>query len=618
MLNDHKISGEGVDTLLTQVRPRLEGAAKQMAEDFYTSLQDWKGPASILSHLTAGDFARIKARQAEHLLELLAPGLTREKLQAIASQAGRAHVMVGVDVLWLVQASHIYEGQLWSFIDSLSLGSAQRDQIHQEVRKRLQCDLEAQVAVYRDVESRISSAIEEVNEQVSSAQNLADLVRGAMRVVGELPGSPTLLFGRSDPDGNIQIEATYGPEAERYHQAMEQGNIPKFSTNPNLPAGQGPAGRAWRTRKIIAADAWALDPTISPWHPIGNALGFRSSISVPLLDNREDTIALLNAYSKWPGYFSTSRMHGVLSHVQHVLEHSIQRFSHAKVIPLAEQQAYRDLLRRDRVTVLYQPVISLNSGRLEKVECLARLRDTNGRLICPGNFLPAMGKLELLALFRQVLEQACEDSLRLSEREVTPLVAINFPTEGLGDEIYEQVLLSTLAKYHIPGNCLQLEILETEDSSSHLDRYFAFIQRLRAEGICFAQDDLGSGHSSLLRMDMYDFDEVKIDKGLILNASGRPDHALEFILHLTQLVHGRHMRVTVEGVEDFEMLEAATILGADYGQGFGIGMPMCIDDIIPWSESYRFSVDPWNPQTSLGAKAAALLDRKFGFAEPRM
>jgi EAL domain-containing protein (putative c-di-GMP-specific phosphodiesterase class I) len=615
MLNEQNISGDGVSILLTQIQSQLASVAKQMAEDFYTTLGEWKEPASILAHLSVEEFAHIKQRQAQHLLDLLSPDLSREKLQLIASHAGTAHAMVGVDVLWLIQASHIYESQLWQFIDSLSFSASQCEQIHQVVRQRLHVDLETQVAIYREIESKISSAISEVNEQISSAQNLADLVRVAMRIVGDLPGNPTLNFARADAEGNILIEATHGREAELYHQAIEAGQVPKFSTNPDLPAGQGPMGRAWRTGQIIAADAWALDETISPWHSVGKNLGFRSSIAVPLLDSREDTIAMLNAYSKWPGYFSTPRMRGVLRHVQHVLEHGLQRFSHARVIPLSEQQAYRDLLRRASVVVMYQPIISLNSGELKKVECLARLQDTDGKLISPGNFLSAMGKQELFTLFTQVLDQALADTPKLCKVGVTPLIAINFPTEGLGDETYEQALLYILEKYRISGSCLQLEILETEDNSSHLDQHYAFIQRLRAEGIRFAQDDLGSGHSSLLRMDTYDFDEVKIDKGLILSATRRPQHALEFILRLTQLAHGRNMRVTVEGLETFEMLEAATILGANFGQGFGIGEPMPIDQLLAWNESYSFSIDPWNPQTRLGAQAAALLDSRPGYAE---
>lgn len=617
LLNDRDVYGDGASALLAQIWPQLASTAKQVAENFYTALHSKQESASVLVHLSAEEFVRLKQRQAQYLVDLLDPDLSREKQEAIASYAGKAHAMVGVDVLWLIEASHIYESELRRFIHSLSLASGKREQICRVVSGRLQCDLEFQVAVYREIESSVSDAIQRIDEHVFNARNLADLVRGTMGIIGGLPGEPSVLFARADAHGNIQVEATCGEKAERYHQAMESGQIPKFNTNPNLPSGRGPAGESWRTGKIVAADAWALDNTIAPWHPIGMALGFRSSVSVPLVDTAQNTIAMLPAYSQWPGYFSTPRIRGILTHTQHVLEHGIARFSHARVVPFAEQQNYRDLLRRCRVVVLYQPVINLDSGQLGKVECLARLRDEKDKLIAPGEFLPAMGKQELFALFKQVVEQACADSCGLSERGVKPVIAINFPAEGLGDANYEQTLFSTLARYHVPGDRLQLEILETEDTGSHIDQHRAFIKRLRAAGICFAQDDLGSGYSSLLRMDKYDFDEVKIDRGLINHASQKPQRALQFIWHLTQLAHGRDMRVTVEGLEDSEMLEAATILGADYGQGYGIGRPMRMDQVILWNESFRVSVDPLNPQTGLGAEAAALLGRDPERVDPR-
>jgi hypothetical protein len=108
-------------------------------------------------------------------------------------------------------------------------------------------------------------------------------------------------------------------------------------------------------------------------------------------------------------------------------------------------------------------------------------------------------------------------------------------------------------------------------------------------------------------MGQYSFDEVKIDQGLVRSVLHKPQRALEFILYLTRLAHAFGTHVVVEGLEYLGMIEAAAILGADHGQGFGIGAPMPAADVAAWYGSYRFPVNPQNPRTALGAMAGYLL-----------
>jgi len=159
---------------------------------------------------------------------------------------------------------------------------------------------------------------------------------------------------------------------------------------------------------------------------------------------------------------------------------------------------------------------------------------------------------------------------------------------------------------------LYLEMLETKESLD-TGRRDARIAEFQQGGIRIVQDDLGSGHSSLLRMDRVPCDRVKIDQGLVRGALKRPVRALEFIYHLTLLARGFGTPVTVEGLEDEGLIEAAAILGADHGQGYGIARPMPAEDLMPWRLNWSFPVDPEQPRTALGALAGYLLwDHKLG------
>ena len=126
-------------------------------------------------------------------------------------------------------------------------------------------------------------------------------------------------------------------------------------------------------------------------------------------------------------------------------------------------------------------------------------------------------------------------------------------------------------------------------------------------GICLAEDDLGSGYSSLLRMDRIAFDEMKIDQGLVCNSSQTPRKALGFIHYLTRLSHDFGIPVTVEGLENDGLVEAAVILNANMGQGFAIARPMQRNDVAQWAKTFRFSVDQTKPKTALGAFATNML-----------
>jgi hypothetical protein len=154
-------------------------------------------------------------------------------------------------------------------------------------------------------------------------------------------------------------------------------------------------------------------------------------------------------------------------------------------------------------------------------------------------------------------------------------------------------------------------MLETKESLEIAKRNVRIAEFQKA-GILVEQDDLGSGHSSLLRMDRVPCDRVKIDQALVRSALDRPVRTLEFIYHLTLLAHDFGVSGTVEGQEDDGLIEAAAILGADHDQGYGIARPMPAEDVISWTRAWSFPIDPERPRTALGALAGYLLwDRKL-------
>jgi EAL domain-containing protein (putative c-di-GMP-specific phosphodiesterase class I) len=591
---------------LRPIQAPLATLATLFAENFYSSLSSAHEIADLLKRFGAEEFARLKQRQAQYTAQLLSPGLELDQHLAAAERVGQIHAHVGVDIQWLAEAYSLYQQEIRRMVRKLVPRSKEREMIMNVVNHRIMCDLQAQLSSYHRMEEEVAKSMARVDHLALTASNLPDLVRGVMETICSPMGKVVSFFGRADSQGQLQIEATYGRQAELYHQAMENGRIPKISIDPNLPAGQGPGGQSWRSGKIMVSDAWALEDALSPWRSVGFELGFRSSATLPLVDASGHTLALITLYSGWPGYFSTSRVRGLLSHVQEVLGHAVQRMTPVAIVPWREQQAYREMLEQGRVTLLYQPIISLQDGRMVKVEALARLKGHDGHLVAPNHFLPAFGKDELFQLFERVIKQACADCLYFERQGLITQVSVNCPAEGFSDSRYEYALKQVLKDCGLSGSRLELEMLETQGTASPGEQ-FAFCERMREAGIQIAQDDLGSGHSSLLRFDQYRFDTVKIDQGLVRSSLSNPQRALGFILHLTRLAHAFKTPVIVEGLENHGLIEAATLLGADYGQGFGIAKPMPPEALMAWERDYGLSVDQQNPRTALGALASYLL-----------
>lgn len=599
--------GKHAQDLLKPIQGELTSLARLAVEKFYALLPSQGKAMDVLNRLSIKKFEQLKKHHAQYLGMLTSDALTQDALRTEAHKIGEMHCFSGVEMTWLTEVYGLYQDEIYKLLKKRIHNSDKREFLIRVIAQRFLEDNEGQASSYKQVALDVTSAFLRIDQVVFSADNLATLIRDSLEVAGSLPGGVSAFFARLGNDGKLHIEQTWGDAAAQYHQAMDDGVVPKISIDEALPAGRGPGGRAWRSGEIITSDAWLIEADKAPWREVGEKLGFRSSAAIPVHGDTHQSVALLSLYSKWPGYFSHENVRSFLSHTQQVISHGVQLQMHAPAIPIREQGINRKLLNERRIVMRYQPVISLTDGRLIKIEGLARLRKHDGGLIEPQQFLSAFTHDDLFKLFEYGLHIVCEDLIKLKSQGISTNIAINLPAEGLGDQRYERSFINILKKFNIRPSSIQLEVLETQDRGGITDHKKAFIRRLKELGVQISQDDLGSGHSSLLRLDQYPFHEVKIDQGLVRGGLHNPKRALDFIFHLTRLAHAINVLVTVEGLENNGLVEAAAILGADFGQGYQIAEPMPLEQLPAWRQSYTFSIDPQAPKTALGAMAAFLI-----------
>ena len=596
--------GPKARALLLLARPHFAALNDGLVIALYKELARHAQPDDAIARLTPEHYWAVQQQNPLH--HLFDPDPKRHAHQKLADQAGRKHAFLGIESAWLVDA---YEQHLKKLLHHLQRWSGKPEDhalLRPIITTRLMANLSAEIAGQHEILRGQQRVVATLMRLLETPATLSDLARSLLDSLISLEGMVAGTLARPDENGTLQYETVVGKTYETHASWFaDQQLIPNI--HKGSPQGDGPSGRAWRSGHVQQSLFIPSDPTTAPWHELAQKLGYASLAAIPIRDTEGRPQGILALYHESPGYFATPDRVNLLDCLCSVLGAALTRLTHnSPIVSYATRTDYRERLVQEHVTMLYQPVIDLTTGRLQKVEALARLDNADGSYVSPGEFLPAFGGRELRQLFAFGLRQALTDLRHWEAHGLTTSVAINLPPQALVDYEYLAVARTILHDIPIDTTRLTLELLET-DEIDHRQNPTKILAEWRALGIRLAQDDLGSGYSSLLRMENLAVDDVKIDQGLVSTAAQTPRKALQFIHHLTRLVHDLGIHVVVEGLGSLGLIEAAAILGADAGQGYAIARPMTAAALRPWTRHFRFTVDPNNPQTALGAYANMLL-----------
>jgi diguanylate cyclase (GGDEF)-like protein/PAS domain S-box-containing protein len=223
--------------------------------------------------------------------------------------------------------------------------------------------------------------------------------------------------------------------------------------------------------------------------------------------------------------------------------------------------------------------ISRAAGDQPFFEIMVRLRDEDGSLVPPNEFIPAAERYNVMVMVdRWVVSRAVElleGCIRANRR--LPMVAVNLSGTSLNDEDFLEYVLSRLGDERV-ARALCFEITETAAVAS-LSKATFVMRELKARGCRFALDDFGSGVSSFVYLKTLPVDFLKIDGQFAANvASDIVDRSMvEAIAKI-----GAAMRVATiaEKVESAEVLAVLKRIGIDYIQGFHLAEPCAIEDVF--------------------------------------
>jgi diguanylate cyclase (GGDEF)-like protein len=221
-------------------------------------------------------------------------------------------------------------------------------------------------------------------------------------------------------------------------------------------------------------------------------------------------------------------------------------------------------IQRDELSIFFQPIVDLETGRIRTFEALVRwFHPVKGELK-PDEFIPVAEESGvIITLGNWITAQAARAAAQWPE-DVT--VAVNLsplqikaPGAALG-------ILSALREADLDPSRLELEITETVllDQSQHTEH---FMTELGSAGVRFALDDFGTGYSSLSYLNKFPFSKIKVDRSFVSGLDvGRKSEAI--IRAVSEMGATLGMQIVAEGIETIEQVTSVRQAGCTLGQGY--------------------------------------------------
>ncbi|MEE4155426.1 MAG: EAL domain-containing protein [Erythrobacter sp.] len=228
------------------------------------------------------------------------------------------------------------------------------------------------------------------------------------------------------------------------------------------------------------------------------------------------------------------------------------------------EQELRAAIQRDELSIFFQPIVDLETGRIRTFEALIRWFHPEKGELKPDEFIPVAEETGVIVtLGNWITAQAARIAARWPEDvtvsvNLSPL-QIRAPGAALG-------IKNALREAGLDPRRLELEVTESlfiEDNHATA----AFIEELSEIGVKFALDDFGTGYSSLGYINSFPFTKIKVDRSFVSGAQvGRKSDAI--IRAVAEMGSTLGMDIVAEGLETLEQVKAVRSAGCNLGQGF--------------------------------------------------
>jgi diguanylate cyclase (GGDEF)-like protein len=240
--------------------------------------------------------------------------------------------------------------------------------------------------------------------------------------------------------------------------------------------------------------------------------------------------------------------------------------------------ALRLAVERDELSLAFQPLYDLDSGRAVAVEALLRWNSPEHGSVPPSAFIPIAERTgQIVEIGRWVLERSAELAALWRRTHPGLTVNVNVSARQVAEGTLGEAVRRALARTGLAADALVLELTENVLMRDH-DASLRCLTELKQLGVGLAIDDFGTGYSSLSRLRALPVDVIKVDRSFVPGpGSTRDDSAvLQAIVGLARTLR---LETVAEGIETEAQLELARWLGCNLGQGFHLARPVAADAV---------------------------------------
>lgn len=250
-------------------------------------------------------------------------------------------------------------------------------------------------------------------------------------------------------------------------------------------------------------------------------------------------------------------------------------------------QLIKDLrvgIQDDQFQLMFQPIVTLATGELNKAEALIRWNHPINGTVSPATFIPVAEDTRLITpIGNWVFDEGCR-SIRALQNTFGEnfQLSINVSPAQFSDNNSNLLQwISQLRQLGIKNTSIVLEITEGLLMNSS-EESLSTLLNFRDAGIQVALDDFGTGYSSLSYIQEYDIDYLKIDREFVKNL---PESQDSYVLceSIIVMAHKLGIKVIAEGIETEEQRQTLQRMGCDYGQGYLFSRPIPLGEFIQLS-----------------------------------
>ena len=267
-------------------------------------------------------------------------------------------------------------------------------------------------------------------------------------------------------------------------------------------------------------------------------------------------------------YANIARKKAKESHKKFLLFDSSMRKSEDYAKNIEWIKRIKEAIDDDRITTYFQPIIDNKSEKVMKYETLVRMLDRDGDPVPTWTFLEIAQKAKLYPeVTRIVIDKAFKKFEDLPEIEFS----LNLTIDDILSKTTTDYIFDKLENYQY-SNRVIFEITESEEVSDY-KIINDFIKEVKKYGVKIAIDDFGSGYANFEHIINIDAEYIKIDGTLIKNIDSDKNAKIitEAIIDFSRKL-GR--KTITEYIHNEEVYQIVKELGADYSQGFHLGMPL--------------------------------------------